>query len=105
MKVLSFDSVEHNNYQYVVVETGPDFPVSRDRLLEALRAENILARRYFWPGCHRMAQFANDPTYRKLDLPNTDLVAGKVIVLPTGSAVTPSYVSVICAVIQMLAAR
>ena len=24
---------------------------SRDQIVEALHAENVLARRYFWPGC------------------------------------------------------
>jgi len=44
------------NQQYIVVEvTAERAGLSRDEILAALRAENVLARRYFYPGCHRMA--------------------------------------------------
>lgn len=102
LKVLSFDAAERNNYQYVVVEIGPEFPVSRDRLLDALRAENILARKYFWPGCHRMAQYANVSTYAGLVLPSTELVASRVIVLPTGPKMIEDDIALICRVFQVL---
>ena len=55
--VISYDTEEQNNYQYVVIEMSDDFPISRDRLVEILNAENILARKYFWPGCHAMAPY------------------------------------------------
>ncbi len=57
LSVLQYDESERNNYQYVVVEVAPYFPVSRDRIVEILHAENILARKYFWPGCHNMQPY------------------------------------------------
>lgn len=87
LRLLPFDTAERNNYQYVVLEVGADCAIGRDDLLEVLRAENVLARKYFWPGCHRMAFYRTQPAYADLTLPNTEAVAGQVIVLPTGSGV------------------
>ncbi len=50
IRVLPFDESEYNNYQYVVVEVREESPVGRDAIVHALHAENILARKYFWPG-------------------------------------------------------
>lgn len=85
LSLLSYDPREHNNYQYVVLEVGPGFPVSRDALVAALQAENILARKYFWPGCHNMKPYRDLFPHAGLLLPNTALVADRVIVLPTGT--------------------
>jgi dTDP-4-amino-4,6-dideoxygalactose transaminase len=76
------------NYQYVVVEVDPAFPLSRDELVQVMHAENILARRYFWPGCHRMQPYRSLFPHAGLMLPETIRVADRVIVLPTGTAVT-----------------
>jgi dTDP-4-amino-4,6-dideoxygalactose transaminase len=50
IKFLAFAESETNNYQYVVMEVGEECSVTRDGIIEALHAENILARKYFWPG-------------------------------------------------------
>ena len=42
-------NVSRSNFQYVVVDVDEaDFGLSRDLLLKALRAENVVARRYFF---------------------------------------------------------
>jgi len=87
LHVMPYDEADRNNYQYVVLEVGPECPLTRDELRDALWAENVLARRYFHPGCH-----AGEP-YRSADpaagarLPVTESVAARVLCLPTGSAV------------------
>ena len=73
------------NHHYVVVELAEDLVSHRDALVEYLHDAGVLARRYFWPGCHRMAPYASHP----IDLPVTDEVASRIIVLPTGSAIAP----------------
>src|SRR5256884_3937506 len=86
LSMLEYDESERNNYQYVGVEVAPYFPISRDRIVEVLHAENILARKYFWPGCHNMEPYRSYYPHAGLVLPNTDRVAERVVVLPTGSA-------------------
>jgi dTDP-4-amino-4,6-dideoxygalactose transaminase len=102
LRLFSFPETESNNWQYIVVEVGPDFSVSRDRVLKALHAENILARKYFWPGCHRMEPYRT--MYPGLDssLPCTNNVSEKVIVLPTGLAVQAAEIDTVCAVFRYI---
>jgi dTDP-4-amino-4,6-dideoxygalactose transaminase len=101
ISILRHEDAEESNLQYVVIECGPDCPVSRDEIVTALRAENVIARKYFWPGCHRMQPYCG--LYPDTDLPNTRLVADRVFVLPTGTAVSKEDIEVICAIIQCLA--
>ena len=101
INLLSFDKKERNNYQYVVMEVGAECPISRDRIIEALHAENILARKYFWPGCHNMKPYLELYPYAGLVLPNTDQVANRVVVLPTGTTMSKEMVETVTAVIRV----
>lgn len=92
-----------SNFQYVVMEVGPEYPASRDELLAALIAENILARRYFWPGCHRMLPYRDLFPHAGLLLPNTVAVADRVIVLPTGTTLPQGAAEVVGAICRLLA--
>lgn len=88
---------EQSNYQYVVAELDePAFGMSRDRLLEALQAQNVLARRYFHPGVHRTAPFDRCAAV----LPVTDALCERLIQLPTGQAVTDDDVLKVCDLVR-----
>jgi len=77
------------NYQHVVMMVDKDEAgLARDDVVAVLRAENVLARRYFYPGCHRMKPYAAMHEYASVDLPVTDDVAARVVVLPTGPQLT-----------------
>lgn len=89
LSVLPIDGEERRNYQYVVLEVAPEFPASRDEIVNALHGENILARRYFWPGCHKMKPYRELYPHAGLVLPMTQEVADRVIVLPTGTTLPP----------------
>jgi len=99
IKVIGYNEAERNNYQYVVIEVDPDVcPRTRDQVVEALHAENVIARKYFWPGCHRMEPYrAMQPAAWK-NLPETERVAAQVIVMPTGQAVDEATVRRICGI-------
>lgn len=102
ISLLTFDEAERNNYQYVVMQVGEDCPVSRDRIIEALHAENIRARKYFWPGCHNMQPYRDLYPHAGLLLPNTQRVADRVVVLPTGTTMDSEMVRTVAAVIRVL---
>ena len=104
ISLLPFDEAEKNNYQYVVLEVSKEYPVSRDRIIEVLHAENILARKYFWPGCHNMEPYRQLFPHAGLVLPNTQEVAERVIVLPTGTTIGSEEVVTVTAIIRLLAA-
>ena len=102
LSVLAYDDREQNNYQYVVVEVGEEFPVSRDEIVRALQAENVLARRYFWPGCHNMLPYRAFYPHAGLLLPNTAIVADRVMVLPTGATIGESQIETIADIVAVL---
>ncbi len=102
IKLLSFDESEHNNYQYVVIEIGEECPSTRDYIIQGLHAENILARRYFWPGCHKMKPYKDLNPHAELMLPNTQQVADRVILLPTGTTMDVNMICTVVSVIRML---
>jgi dTDP-4-amino-4,6-dideoxygalactose transaminase len=84
ISLLPYNETESNNFQYIILEVDPDFPVSRDTLVDKFHEANILARKYFWPGCHNMKPYKDLFPNANLLLKNTELVADRVIVLPTG---------------------
>ena len=104
INILAFNKTERNNYQYVVMEVGEESPVTRDELIDALHAENILARKYFWPGCHNMKPYKELFPNAGLVLKNTKRVADRVLILPTGTAMEPDMVQTVIAVIQVIVA-
>jgi dTDP-4-amino-4,6-dideoxygalactose transaminase len=104
ISVIDYDSAERNNYQYVVIEVDPEVcPRNRDEIVEALHAENIIARKYFWPGCHKMEPYRSLQPNAGLLLPETERIAARVIVLPTGQTVEVETVARICEVILNVA--
>ena len=101
ISVIRYDRSERNNYQYIVVEVDPALaPLDRDELVEVLHAENILARKYFWPGCHRMEPYTSRQPNAALLLPETERIAASILLLPTGQAVNAETVQVICKIIK-----
>lgn len=102
INLLTFNEAERNNYQYVVMEVGAECSVLRDRIIEALHAENIRARKYFWPGCHNMQPYRDLYPHAGLLLPNTQQVANRVVVLPTGTTMSIEMVNTVAAVIRVL---
>lgn len=101
LQLFGYDGAERNNYQYVVVEVGPEAGATRDELVAALTAENVLARKYFWPGCHRMKPYRELFPWADAHLPNTNAVAARVMVLPTGTAAGTQDIRRICDVIRV----
>lgn len=96
ISVLDYDPAERNSHHYVVIEVGDGCAASRDDIIAALHSENILARKYFWPGAHRMQPYRDLFPNAGLLLRNTRAVAERVIVLPNGMNVpneTPQTVA------------
>jgi dTDP-4-amino-4,6-dideoxygalactose transaminase len=105
ISLLAYDDNERNNYHYVVLEIAADAKLSRDDLIAALHAENVLARRYFYPGCHRLEAYAGASARPGALLSATDHVAAHVIVLPTGTAIEEADVAGICGIVRIAAAN
>lgn len=98
-----FDDSERQNWQYVVVELDErEFGRSRNEVVAALHAENVLARKYFWPGCHRMMPYRDLCPRAGATLPMTERVAERVIVLPTGTSTSAGDIATISSILEAL---
>jgi dTDP-4-amino-4,6-dideoxygalactose transaminase len=89
-----------SNLQYVVIEIDPACGLTRDTLLEVLHAENVFARRYFYPGCHRM-----EP-YRSMVGPPqplvvTERVDDRVLALPSGASIGAGVIDTIADIVTL----
>lgn len=103
MLLREWDSRELNNFQYVVVEyTPPAGGPARDDILAALWAENVMARKYFWPGCHRVEPYRTLDPEAGLRLPHTEALADKLIILPTGTGVSTAEIETVCELLSMM---
>lgn len=101
ISLLSFNEAEKNNYQYVVIEIDESkTQISRDQLMAILWAENILARRYFYPGCHGMEPYNTYYPDAGLTLPETEKLVQRVLVLPTGTAVSSEDINEVCRIVK-----
>ena len=99
----TYDEREINNFQYIILEVDSDNAgISRDHLINILHKENIRARRYFYPGCHRMEPYRSYYPNVGLLLPETERLTERVICLPTGMAVNAEDIKKICHVIRMV---
>jgi dTDP-4-amino-4,6-dideoxygalactose transaminase len=95
LRLLPFDLTSRNNFQYVVLEVESGSVEVRDHVVRTLRENNVLARRYFWPGIHRMQPYRDLYPHAGLLLPNTEAVAARVVVMPTGTPVSTDDIGVI----------
>ncbi len=102
LSLIDYDESQRCNYQYIVVEVGEEFPMSRDQIIKVLHAENILARKYFWPGCHNMQPYRSYYPHAGLLLPQTQKVADRVIVFPTGTAMPAANIKVVLQILALL---
>jgi dTDP-4-amino-4,6-dideoxygalactose transaminase len=104
VKVIRYDESERCNFQYVVTEIDSETAgLTRDEIQGVLAAENVVARRYFSPGCHRMEPYRSRG--RVANLPNTERLADRVLCFPTGTAVDEEMVGTICRLVRTALAR
>ncbi len=103
VRVVAFDEAERNNYQYLVLEVDEETAgLSRDQLTQLLHAENVLARRYFYPGCHRMEPYATLFPEAAARLPETERVTARMLCLPTGTGIQSAEIIQVCELIRYM---
>ena len=101
IRMVRYDESERCNFQYIVVEIDAGLAgLNRDLLMDLLWAENVLARRYFYPGCHRIEPYCGRLLENQC-LPVTDKLAESVLVLPTGTSIRSEQVDEICDIIRL----
>lgn len=86
------------SYHYVVLRVRAGRAgLTRDQLMTVLRGENVIARRYFYPGCHRTGPYATaDRAF-----PHTDLLADTLLAMPTGAGVDSTDIERIADLVRL----
>jgi dTDP-4-amino-4,6-dideoxygalactose transaminase len=103
LSLYQYKPDERNNHQYIVLEIDEEVSgLSRDRLVTLLHAEQVRARRYFYPACHKMEPYRSYFPHAGLLLPHTERLVERVMTLPTGTAVSPTDVQHICHLIRFM---
>lgn len=74
------DTIPNNSYFPILV--GNDFTVSRDRLFDALRENDVFARRYFYPLITDFPMYRGLPSAAHANLPVSREIASQVMCLP-----------------------
>jgi dTDP-4-amino-4,6-dideoxygalactose transaminase len=98
---VCYDEKQRCNFQYIVFEVEEAAAgLSRDELVQLLSAENVLARRYFFPGCHRMQPYRSYFPHANLLLPETERLAQRVLSLPNGTSVGGEEIEIVCGLIR-----
>jgi dTDP-4-amino-4,6-dideoxygalactose transaminase len=102
ISLIRYSERETPNFHYVVLQIDPGSAgLTRDQLQDILRAENVLARRYFFPGVHRMQPYRSDLTVTTHTLSTTESLCERVLCLPTGSTLRPDQIRMICHIIRL----
>jgi dTDP-4-amino-4,6-dideoxygalactose transaminase len=77
-----------SNYNNFSILINKEFGLTRDQLCHILWRENILARRYYFPGCHKQ------PPYKEINaglkLPVTERISNSILCLPCYPELTES---------------
>ena len=101
INLIEYNEKEQCNYHYIVIEIDESQTlVNRDQIQKILIAENILARRYFYPGCHLMEPYRSYFPHAGLLLPETEKLSKKVLSLPTGTGISTEQIIKICNLIK-----
>jgi dTDP-4-amino-4,6-dideoxygalactose transaminase len=103
VRLMQYAETERNNYHFIVLEVDQHVTsLSRDQLKQIIWMENVLARRYFYPGCHRMEPYASTVTIPVNRLPATERLAESVLALPSGTSVGHADIETICQLLRFV---
>jgi len=103
ISIIDYNEKEKNNYQYIVTEINEKkFGLSRNVLVDILQKENIRARRYFYPGCHKMEPYKTEYNCFEHNLAITEKISNNVLILPTGKLINNNIINKICYFIKFI---
>ncbi len=103
LRLLSFGDGEQHNYHYIVLEVDErESGITRDQIVRELQGHQIIARRYFYPGCHRFEPYRSQEPDAGRRLPQTERLAARLICLPTGSTIGATEIDRVCGLLRQM---
>jgi dTDP-4-amino-4,6-dideoxygalactose transaminase len=105
LSIVEHSEQEKRNFHYIIVRLADDAGINRDTIVTTLEQENVLARRYFHPGCHHMEPYRSYYPNAGLLLPVTEKLTEVLFCLPNSTATSDSDVEKICDLLQFVMAN
>ncbi len=93
IRLLAFDESSRPGYKNIIAEVMAEWPLSRDRTVEVLNAEMVLARAYYPQPLHTRPM---GYPYVPCQLPVTEDMARRYLLLPCGELVSERDIAQIC---------
>lgn len=94
---IPYPAEDASNHEFPLLQVAADFPVTRDVLVEILRAEGALARPYYSPPLH-LQDAPDHPS-----LPVSEALAQSIIQMPTGESVDLDDIEAIARLVRFVA--
>jgi len=91
--------IESNDAYLICAIDKKEFGLTRDQLVQILKAENVIARSYFTPGVHKSIPYRTIYPEFLDKLPNTDILSASLLALPVGNRVQLSDIDKVCEII------
>jgi len=91
--------IESNDAYLICAIDKKKFGLTRDQLVQILKAENVIARSYFTPGVHKSIPYRTIYPEFLDKLPNTDILSASLLALPVGNRVQLSDIDKVCEII------
>lgn len=82
IKSLSGRHEQKSNYAYYPILVENEFPLSRDGLYDALKAQDIHTRRYFYPLISEFPMYRGLPSAQRTNLPVAHSASSRILCLP-----------------------
>jgi dTDP-4-amino-4,6-dideoxygalactose transaminase len=99
LRAQAIDDGDEVTYKAYSIVVEPEYGVERDALVDALQAEGIETRCYFWPPVHEQQPYASS---RTADLPVSSDLASRVVTLPIWPAMSDANVDTIADVLTAI---
>ncbi len=100
LTLLLYSDTEPCGYKNILVRCENSWPLSREKTLRILHAENMLARPYYYPPLHELSR--GFPTVCDTDLSVTEEVATQYMLLPSGEFVSVEDIAVMGKILTFL---
>ncbi len=95
----NFEDYAYNYSYFPILIDEKEFGVSREKVYDELKKNNIFARRYFYPLISNMPSYRSLPSAAKENLPVANRIAEQVLCLPTYGALEADMIYKICSLI------
>lgn len=95
-----FEDYEYNYSYFPILIDEKEFGVSREKVYEELKKNNVYARRYFYPLISNMPSYRTLPSASKENLPVANKIAEQVLCLPIYGGLLKDRVEYICNLIK-----